>query len=321
MEGFLNLNKPAGWTSHDCVAKVRRILHLKRVGHGGTLDPAATGVLPIALGKATKLLQYLPQEKAYQATIRLGVRTTTDDLAGEIIATTSAAGWTVEKILPYLKQFEGKIQQVPPMYSAIQVQGKRLYKLARAGVTTEVPERTVEVSQLNLLAWHPGEFPELEVEIACGAGTYIRAIARDLGTSLNTGGTLAALTRTQSSGFELTDSLTLEELTQRLQQGIFEPVSPATALRHLPAVILPAKSAHRWCQGQRLPWQEEMLESYQVAAEGIELSSNHPQSVVLRVHQEQEAWCDRSKIGKFLGIGKVISSESGLLLAPQTVFA
>ncbi|NES18866.1 MAG: tRNA pseudouridine(55) synthase TruB [Symploca sp. SIO3E6] len=320
MEGFLNLNKPAGWTSHDCVAKVRRILHLKRVGHGGTLDPAATGVLPIALGKATKLLQYLPQEKAYRATIRLGVKTTTDDLEGEIIATTSVAGWTMEKVLPYLKQFEGKIQQVPPMYSAIQVQGKRLYELARAGLTAEVPERTVEVFQLKLLAWHPGEFPELEVEIACGAGTYIRAIARDLGTSLNTGGTLASLTRTQSSGFELIDSLTLEELTQQLQQGIFEPVSPATVLQHLPAVILPTEFARRWCQGQRLPWQEEMLESDQVATEGIELSSNHPQSLVLRVHQEQEAWCDCSKAGKFLGIGQVISSESGLLLAPKTVF-
>ncbi|NER46790.1 MAG: tRNA pseudouridine(55) synthase TruB [Symploca sp. SIO1A3] len=320
MEGFLNLNKPAGWTSHDCVAKVRRLLHIKRVGHGGTLDPAATGVLPIALGKATKLLQYLPQEKAYRAKIRLGVRTTTDDLEGEIIATTSAASLTVEKVLPYLQQFEGKIKQVPPMYSAIQVQGKRLYELAREGLTAEVPERTVEVFQLKLLAWYSGEFPELEVEIACGAGTYIRAIARDLGTSLNTGGTLATLSRTRSSGFELTDSLTLEELTQQLQQNAFEPVLPAKALQHLPAVILTPKSAHRWCQGQRLPWQEEMFESDPVATEGMELSSNHPQSLVVRVHQEQETWCGLSKTGKFLGIGQVISSENGLLLSPQKVF-
>jgi len=321
MEGFLNLNKPAGWTSHDCVAKVRRILHLKRVGHGGTLDPAATGVLPIALGKATKLLQYLPQDKTYTATIRLGVRTTTDDLEGEVIATQSAAGLTLEKVLPYLEQFEGKIKQVPPIYSAIQVKGKRLYDLARAGFTAQVPERTVKIYQLKVLAWHPGEFPELEVEIACGAGTYIRAIARDLGTTLNTGGTLASLTRSQSSGFRLTDSLTLAELTQQLQQGIFVPVLPATALQHLPAVILPAESALRWCQGQRLPWQEEMSQSYDVAAEGIELSSINPKSQALRVHQENETWCNRTKAGKFLGIGQVISSEGGLLLAPQTVFA
>ncbi|NET55176.1 MAG: tRNA pseudouridine(55) synthase TruB [Symploca sp. SIO2E6] len=323
MEGFLNLNKPAGWTSHDCVAKVRRLLHLKRVGHGGTLDPAAIGVLPIALGKATKLLQYLPQGKAYRATIRLGVRTTTDDLEGEIIATQSVAGWTMEKVLPHLKQFEGKISQVPPMYSAIQVKGKRLYELARAGLTAEVPERTVYVYQLKVLAWHPGEFPELEVDIACGAGTYIRAIARDLGISLNTGGTLASLTRTQSSGFQLTDSLTLEELTQQLQQETFKPVSPATALQHLPAIILPTKLARRWCQGQRLPWQEEMLESYQTIhqsqAEGTEPSPHHLKSQVLRVHQERET--DLRQIGRFLGIGQVISSENGLMLAPQTVFA
>ncbi|NER51459.1 MAG: tRNA pseudouridine(55) synthase TruB [Symploca sp. SIO1A3] len=329
MEGFLNLNKPAGWTSHDCVAKVRGILHLKRVGHGGTLDPAATGVLPIALGKATKLLQYLPQDKAYTATIRLGVKTTTDDLEGEVIATHSAAGLTLEKVLPYLKQFEGKIQQIPPMYSAIQVKGKRLYELARAGKTAEVPERTVEVYQLKVLAWHPGEFPELEVEIACGAGTYIRAIARDLGVSLDTGGTLASLTRIQSSSFQLAESLTLEELTQQLQQGTFEPVSPATPLQHLPAVILPATIAHRWCQGQRIPWQEEILESDEAAVEGIELSSNNSKSHIVRVHQKSEAWCgseallqaDHSKTGKFLGIGQVIPSEGGLLLAPQTVFA
>ena len=343
MEGFLNLNKPAEWTSHDCVAKVRRILHCKRVGHGGTLDPAATGVLPIALGKATKLLQYLPQDKAYRATIRLGVRTTTDDLEGEVIATHSAAGLTLEQVLPYLKQFEGKIQQVPPMYSAIQLQGKRLYELARDGKTAEVPERTVEVHQLQVLAWYPGEFPELEVEITCSTGTYIRAIARDLGSSLHTGGTLASLTRTQSSGFQLRDSLTLEELTQQLEEETFQPVSPAIALQHLPAVILPAEFARRWCQGQRLPWQEEMLmlesdeTAYQAQVEYIEPSSNNnPKSLVLRVHQEKESsgdsvseadvslavlQADCSHNGKFLGIGQIISSEGGLLLAPQTVFA
>ncbi len=147
------------------------------------------------------------------------------------------------------------------------------------------------------------------MEIACGAGTYIRAIARDLGTSLHTGGTLASLTRTQSSGFQLADSLTLEELTQQLEQGTFEPVSPATLLQHLPAVILPPKTAHRWCQGQRIPWQEEILESDEAAVEGMEISSNNPKSHVVRVHQKSETWCDseallqadHSKTGKFFG--------------------
>jgi|SRR5919199_956019 tRNA pseudouridine55 synthase len=297
VQGFLNLNKSAGWTSHDCVAKVRRLVRLKRVGHGGTLDPAAMGVLPIALGKATRLLQYLQQDKAYRATIRLGVKTTTDDLEGEVIATQSAEGLTLDEISPVLQQFKGTIQQVPPMYSAIQVQGRRLYDLARAGETAQVPVRTVEVYQIQVLDWRPGEFAQLDVAIACGSGTYIRAIARDLGELLNIGGTLASLTRTQSCGFNLENSLTLEELEAQLQQGTFEPIPPVAALQHLAAVTLPAEEAHRWCLGQRILWNDT--------------SADIPTSA-LRVQRED---------GEFLGIAQVIGSENGLLLAPQMVFA
>ncbi|NEP32336.1 tRNA pseudouridine(55) synthase TruB [Moorena sp. SIO2C4] len=295
MQGFLNLNKPAGWTSHDCVAKVRRLLRLKRVGHGGTLDPAATGVLPIALGKATRLLQYMQQDKAYKATVRLGVRTTTDDLEGEVIATQSAAQLTLELVKGLLKQFEGKIQQVPPMYSAIQIKGKRLYDLARAGEVVEVPERTVEVEKIEVLDWRGGEFPEIDLAIACGPGTYIRSIARDLGDALETGGVLAALTRTRSSGFDLADSLTLEELTEQLEQSLFQPVSPSVGLGHLPSVTLSADQARRWCLGQRISG-DDTLET---------------PTIPLQVYHED---------GSFLGIGKVISSTSGVLLAPQMVF-
>lgn len=297
MQGFLNLNKPVGLTSHDCVAKVRRLLRLKRVGHGGTLDPAATGVLPIALGKATRLLQYMQQNKAYRATIRLGVKTTTDDLEGEIVATQSASELTLENVLPLLRQFEGKIQQVPPMYSAIQVQGKRLYELARAGKTTEVPVRTVEIHQIKVLNWHSGEFPELEVAIACGSGTYIRAIARDLGDLLNTGGTLASLIRTRSSGFNLVDSLTLEELEAQVQVKTFEPIPPVDALQHLQSLTLSSQDAHRWCLGQRICLPDTSNDFL-----------GHP----LRVHQET---------GEFLGIGKVMDLDGERSLAPQMVFA
>ncbi|MFW5665939.1 MAG: tRNA pseudouridine(55) synthase TruB, partial [Coleofasciculus sp.] len=238
MQGFLNLNKPAGFTSHDCVAKVRRLLRLKRVGHGGTLDPLATGVLPIALGRATRLLQYMTSDKAYQATIRLGVKTTTDDLEGDIVATSSASGLTLEIIVPFLHQFQGTIEQVPPMYSAVQVQGKRLYDLARAGKTAEIPTRQVEVYQIEVLEWRPGELAELDVAIACGAGTYIRSIARDLGEALNTGGTLASLIRTQSSGFTLEQSLTLDELAAQVQAETFNPIPPEAALEHLARITL-----------------------------------------------------------------------------------
>jgi len=247
VQGFLNLNKPFDWTSHDCVAKTRKLLRLKRVGHAGTLDPAATGVLPIALGKATRLLQYLPGNKAYKATIRLGVQTTTDDLQGEIIASV-ACSVNLADVETALKQFEGKIQQIPPSYSAIQVEGKRLYDLARKGEAVDVPARTVEIFQIEILDWRSGDFPELDVAIACGSGTYIRAIARDLGKVLQTGGTLAALIRTESSGFHYSDSLTFSDL----EAGTFQLTPPDAALQHLPSVTLTATSAQKWCQGQRV---------------------------------------------------------------------
>lgn len=292
MQGFLNLNKPFGWTSHDCVAKTRKLLRLKRVGHAGTLDPAATGVLPIAVGKATRLLQYLPGEKAYKATIRLGVRTTTDDLQGEIIASQPCTGLSLEAVKSGLQQFVGKIEQIPPIYSAIQVQGKRLYDLARKGENVEVPARTVEVFQIEILDWREEEFPEVDVAIACGVGTYIRAIARDLGTALQTGGTLAALTRTQSSGFHLTDSLTFTDLEAKVQAGTFQPIPPDAALQHLPSITLSATQAQKWCQGQRIPIILNVLE-------------------ILRVYHED---------GRFLGIGKMVNSDKDQLLIPEMVF-
>lgn len=296
MQGFLNLNKPVGFTSHDCVARVRRLTQLKRVGHGGTLDPAATGVLPIALGKATRLLQFLQPDKAYKATIQLGITTTTDDLEGEIITSEPVSELSLEAVKAALKSFEGTIEQIPPSYSAIQVQGKRLYDLARTGKKIEVPARTVEVFKIEVLDWRDGDFPQLDVAIACGAGTYIRAIARDLGTALKIGGTLAALTRTASSGFHLADSLTLEQLEADLQQGKFNPIPPAATLKHLPIITLPATIAQRWCHGQRIPWNDT-----------LDNSINTP----LQIYQEG---------GIFLGIGHLINSDTEQILIPQMVF-
>lgn len=265
MLGFLNLNKSPGFTSHDCVAKVRRLLQMKQVGHGGTLDPDATGVLPIALGRATRLLQFLPTDKAYHGTIKLGITTTTDDLAGEVISQhpVDSALLDLATINQALLQFHGKIDQIPPKYSAIQVEGKRLYDLARSNIAVDIPVRKVEIFQIKILDWRSSEFPELDVEIACGAGTYIRSIARDLGAVLGTGGTLAALTRTRSAGFSLDTSITLDQLATILdtsndphtqpQLEPWQPISPEIALRHLPQVILPAPLAKRWTQGQKIP--------------------------------------------------------------------
>jgi tRNA pseudouridine55 synthase len=304
-EGFLNLNKPAGMTSHDCVGLVRRLLKLKRVGHGGTLDPAVTGVLPIALGKATRLLQFLQQGKAYRGTIRFGLTTATDDLEGEIINSQSVPDLSLEKVQAALPNFLGKIEQFPPNYSAVQVGGKRLYDLARKGETVDVAARNVEVFRLEVLDWRSGDFPELDLAIACGAGTYIRAIARDLGAMLNVGGTLATLTRTESSGFSIEESLSFEELERQLQENKFSPILPAQVLGHLGAIVLSPEYAKRWFQGQRLPI-AEIMENRKV-----EKNTLIPSSSPLQVYNED---------GQFLGIGQVVNSDTNSILAPQIVF-
>ena len=296
MDGFLNLHKLADWTSHDCVAKVRRILQTKKVGHGGTLDPAAVGVLPIAIGKATRLLQYLPEGKAYRAIIRFGVQTTTDDLAGEVVYCESARDVSLEQIRSIIPQFIGKIVQTPPIYSAIKVDGQRLYKLARSGETSDtvvVPTREVQVDGIEILNWTPGEFPEVEVQITCGGGTYIRSIARDLGVSLGTRGVLAFLERNASCGLQLVDSITLAELEQQQQAGIFIPISPNLGLAHLPEVILTEGDLVKaWSQGKRLPLDDRNLSGY--------------------IRIVDPANC-------CLGIAQVGEIEGELLLVPQTV--
>lgn len=321
MHGFLNLNKPAGFTSHDCVAKVRRLLQIKRVGHAGTLDPAAVGVLPIALGKATRLLQFLQQDKAYRATVRLGISTTTDDLEGETLVAQPVTELDLATVKTALPQFQGTLQQIPPNYSAVQVQGKRLYDLARAGEPIAVKSRTVQVYSLEVLDWRSGDYPELDLAIACGSGTYIRSIARDLGAVLQTGGTLAALTRTASSGFELADSLTLEALEAQLAQGIFQPVPPVAALTHLGAISLSAAIARRWCQGQRIaiyPTADDRWEGLEDAetgehkdADSTQVYAVDPLQRSLRVYHEE---------GRFLGIGKPTDTEVGIILLSQMVF-
>jgi tRNA pseudouridine55 synthase len=287
VQGFLNLNKPYNWTSHDCVARVRKLLRIKKVGHAGTLDPAATGVLPIAYGKATRLLQYLPENKAYNATIRFGIQTTTDDLQGENITSQPCPGLNFADVKTALAQFHGKIEQIPPIYSAIQVDGKRLYDLARQGKTVEVPKRIVEIFHTEILDWRNGDFPELDVAIACGSGTYIRAIARDLGAMVETGGTLAALTRTLSSGFLLADSLSFTDLETQLQAGTFQPTVLDAPLQHLSSVILPSIEAEKWCHGQKIP-------------QDVNISG------IMRVYDSAN---------NFLGIGKL---ENNLLI-PTTV--
>jgi tRNA pseudouridine55 synthase len=299
VDGFINLKKLPDWTSHDCVAKVRRILQTKKVGHGGTLDPAAVGVLPIAIGKATRLLQYLPEGKAYRAIIRFGVETTTDDLAGETIYSQPATDVTLDRIRSVIPEFIGEIVQTPPMYSAIQVNGQRLYKLARAGAVIEVPTRQVTIDSVEILNWTPGDFPEIEVQIACGGGTYIRSIARDFGLKLGTRGVLAFLERNASCGFELADSITLAELETQQQAGTFRPISADRGLPHLPtAILITAELVKFWSQGKRLPIDTLTTTPLDLAASGY-----------VKVIGEDRC----------LGIGEIQQIDGERLLVPQTV--
>lgn len=253
MDGFLNLNKPQDFTSHDCVAKLRRILKTKKIGHGGTLDPSATGVLPIAIGKATRLLQFLPTEKAYEAKIKFGIVTTTDDLEGDIIQKKSAFNLTLEETTLYLKNFIGKIEQIPPAYSAIKQDGKKMYELARKGQIIDIPKREVEITKIDILQWENGEFPELSLHIFCGSGTYIRSIARDLGEKLGTGGTLASLNRTLSCGMIIENSFTFEEINKEN----LSLINLDYPLQNLPVIYLNEDEGKRWCQGQKIIVNEE----------------------------------------------------------------
>jgi tRNA pseudouridine55 synthase len=221
MDGILVVAKPPGPTSHDVVALVRRLAATRRVGHGGTLDPFASGVLPLFLGRATRIAEYhLGDRKAYRATVCFGATSTTDDLEGELtpVSTPAPTRAAVEAALPALR---GSIVQTPPAFSAVKVAGRRAYAMARAGERPELSPRQVEIDRLDLESWNGNDpdRPIAELEIDCSAGTYIRALARDLGAALGCGAYLGALTRTASGPFRLEDAVPLAEIRNAAAEG------------------------------------------------------------------------------------------------------
>jgi len=229
-DGLVVVDKAAGMTSHDVVARVRRLARTRRVGHGGTLDPMATGVLVIGVGKATRLLTYvIGSGKSYTATIRLGQTTVTDDAEGEVVATTSAGAVTDGAIRDGLAALTGDIEQVPSAVSAIKIDGKRAYKRVREGEQVTLAARPVTISRLDLLAIRrpSPEVVDVDVEVACSSGTYVRAIARDLGAALGVGGHLTALRRTAVGGFTLAEASTLEELEKVAPEVVNLPLAAA----------------------------------------------------------------------------------------------
>jgi tRNA pseudouridine55 synthase len=250
--GVIPVDKPAGPTSHDVVAAARRALGTRRVGHTGTLDPFATGLLLLCVGPATRLVEFLTGlPKAYRARVRMGVRTTTDDPEGEVVATSE--GWRdlepadVERALAPLR---GRILQTPPRFSAKKVGGEAAHYRIRRGEEFDLEPSEVEILRLEVLAWEP---PHLELDVLCSSGTYVRALARDLGTALEVGAHLEALRRTAVGDFPVEDALRPEDL------GDAEVVrrtwvAPATALAHLPQVEVGAEQAARLAHGEAVAW-------------------------------------------------------------------
>jgi tRNA pseudouridine55 synthase len=284
-------------TSHDVVARVRRLIGQKRVGHTGTLDPLATGVLPVCVGQATRVAEYLSAGgKAYRATLRFGVETTTYDAEGEVVREAPVA-LTQEEIEAALPEFLGEQEQIPPVYSAIKRDGKPLYERARAGENVTPEPRHVRIDALAVIAWEP---PDLTLDVACGKGTYIRSLAFDLGRRLGPGAYLAGLIRTRSGPFTLDQSVTLEELEAALAGDDWRPLlhSPDEALEDWGKVPLDQEGERRLRNGQTL--------------------SLSPESIAAGI-SEREMLRAYASDGRFLGILRW-DAEAGMW-RPHKVFA
>jgi tRNA pseudouridine55 synthase len=251
LDGLLLADKGPGVTSFQVVAHLRRVLRVPKVGHGGTLDPMATGLLPILLGEATKLTAYLQgQDKEYRATIRLGVATDTLDATGSVTAERPVPPVTADDVRTVLQRFVGEIEQVPPMYSAIHAGGRRLHELARAGVEVERAPRRVRVDAFDLLECAP---PRLRVRVQCGSGTYVRSLASDVGEALGCGGHVEALVRTRVGGLRLEDAVPWATVQEGRAAELGAAVLPADrAVLHLRAVTVSPDMARRLGHGQLL---------------------------------------------------------------------
>jgi tRNA pseudouridine55 synthase len=268
LEGILPLFKPAGLTSHDCVFKLRKILKTKKVGHTGTLDPDVTGVLPICIGKATKVAEYITDAgKAYEGEVTIGFSTTTEDASGETVEK-KMVNRTIprEEIQQVLNSLTGEIEQTPPMFSAVKVGGVRLYEYARKGIEVERPSRKVKIFSIELLderTEYSGETISFRFRVSCSKGTYIRTLAVMIGERLGYPAHMSHLTRIQSASYSLKDCLTFEEVEKLMADGTISTVLRPleTALSHLPKLLINDKVAEKVKNGALLPIPEHLKTS------------------------------------------------------------
>ena len=275
IDGFINLNKPAGMTSHDAVNLIRKIFCTKKVGHAGTLDPAAVGVLPIAVGRATKFIEYISDfDKTYRAEILFGVATSTGDLEGKIVSRAENIQLpAVDALKSILARFTGQIEQTPPKHSAVKIHGQKAYNLARKNIEFEMPRRVVTINKIEILRF---EENILTLEIDCSKGTYIRSLAVDIGEALNIPATLKFLKRVRVGNFNIAESATFEDLKVSAEEFLL-PVD--SCLQHLKKFELPSRRVKAFCNG--LP------------------TDTSAANEIVRVYSA----------GKFIGVGKIFTGE------------
>ena len=252
MNGILIINKPTGWTSHDVVAKVRGLLKEKQIGHLGTLDPLATGVLPLAVGTATRLIEFASYPKEYVTTCLLGKSTDSFDVTGKVLGEMSTEGLSAGEVREAALKLQRISEQVPPMVSAVKSGGKKLYELARKGLEVERKARPVQIEKVELIKV---ELPRVSFRVVCSPGTYIRSLCQTLGEGLGVGGCMESLERTRVGPFSMGDSLTLEDVKKKAEAGnLSGMLLPAGRLvEHLPAVPLDEKEIGDVCQGKKAP--------------------------------------------------------------------
>lgn len=295
-DGILILNKPQNWTSHDCVAVCRRAADRKKTGHGGTLDPMAEGLLPVFIGKATRIMEYLDLDyKTYECRARLGTVTDTQDIWGQVLETCDTGGISCGDIEKALMSFEGNIQQVPPGYSAVKLNGKKLYEYARAGEDVKVKPRDVHIEHIRI---NDVDMDAMEVsfEVKCSKGTYVRTICSDLGDALECGGTLVSLKRTASGIFDLSRSVSPEDLKTMSSEEIDEYIIPTDRpLVNMGKVTMNADRTVYFSRGNSIRWYQVNKESDPPYKGERKNNRGVPYSNLYRVYQ--------SETGEFLGTG------------------
>jgi len=300
MDGILVINKPSGMTSHDVVAKLRRILKEKKIGHTGTLDPDATGVLVVCIGKATKIIQYLDDsEKIYEGTITFGIETDSMDASGQVTKVSDSSKVTSDKVKDVFAGFVGEILQIPPMVSAVKVGGERLYKLARQGKTVDREARRINIYEIELTGFFTERIPEIKPDkvfskadfrVKCSRGTYVRALASDVGEKLGCGAHLSRLVRTKSGNFTLEDSVGLDEIEAEPDNAHSALLSIDVALAFMPTIFINDLGSRRFINGVQIDKSDVLRYEGECQIDGY-----------LRVYNQDSF---------FLGIGKALKTNA-----------